>query len=249
MNLGLTGKSVLITGASRGIGAATARHMASEGADLILVARDPEALAKIRQDLVAEFNVSVEIAAFDLAVSANVETLAYRHSDVDIVVNNAGSVPGGGLLDVPEEQWRAGWDSKVFAYINMCRAYYPILCERGGGVIVNVIGSGSRQKRWDYICGGMGNAALDFLTEALGASSHRDNIRIVAVSPGAVDTGRLRSIRSKWLEPKNAALLPFGRLATPEEVAATIVFLASPRSSYASGTVVVVDGGYSASRV
>lgn len=248
MDLGLQGLTVLITGGSKGIGYATARVLAAEGANLILVARDPAALEKARADIAEKSAVKVEVAPCDLSNGELVKALATRFGPrVDVLVNNAGAVPGGDLFSVSEARWREGWDTKVFAYVNMSREFYPHLKARGGGVIINVLGIGSRQKRADYMCGGMANAALDFFTETLGAESPADNIRIVGVSPGPVATERYRSITEQRLKANPAAVhkLPFGRIATPEELGETIAFAASARSSYTSGAIIFVDGGIS----
>jgi len=249
MDLGLDGSTVLITGGSRGIGAGTARVLAAEGADLILVGRDEAALAQTRADIVARSNVKVETVRADVSSGEEVIWLAERYGPrINILVNNAGAVPGGDLFAVTEARWREGWDTKVFAYINMCRVFYPHLKSRGGGVIVNVLGTGSHQKRFDYICGGMANASLDFFTETLGAHSPVDNIRVVGVSPGPVATERYHSITEQRLKSNPGMSLPktaFGRIATPEELGQTIAFVASPRSAYTSGTIVTVDGGMS----
>lgn len=249
MDLELRGNTVLITGGSRGIGAGTARVLAAEGADLILVGRDEAALAQTRADLVARSNVKVETVRADVSSGEEVIRLASLYGPrISILVNNAGAVPGGDLFAIPESRWREGWDSKVFAYVNMCRAFYPHLKARGGGVIINVLGAGSQQKRFDYICGGMANASLDFFTETLGAHSPIDNIRVVGVSPGPVATERYKSIIEQRLKSNpgmSAPKTPFGRIATPEEIGQTIAFVASPRSAYTSGAIVTVDGGMS----
>jgi NAD(P)-dependent dehydrogenase (short-subunit alcohol dehydrogenase family) len=249
MDLGLRASTVLITGGSRGIGAGAARVFAAEGAHLILVGRDQSALSTVKADILASASVSVETAVCDVSSGEAVRALAARFGPrVNILVNNAGAVPGGDLFAVDEARWRAGWDTKVFAYVNMCRAFYPHLKERGGGVIVNVLGAGSQQKRFDYICGGMANASLDFFTETLGAHAPADNVRVVGVSPGPVATERYKSITEQRLNSNPGMAppkTPFGRIATPEELGRTIAFAASPASSYTSGTIITVDGGMS----
>ncbi len=248
MDLGLQGRTVLVTGGSRGIGAAAARVFAAEGAELILVARDQAALSQMRTEILAAYSVRVDIEPCDVSKCSEIERLAQRRGpQIDVLVNNAGAVPSGDLFAIDDARWRQGWDSKVFAYVNMCRAFYPHLKARGGGVIVNVLGAGSRQKRADYICGGMANASLDFFTETLGAESPADNIRVVGVSPGPVATERYRAIMQERLQanPDAAPKLPFGRIAAPEEIANAIAFAASPRSSYTSGAIISVDGGVS----
>ncbi len=247
MDLELAGKKVLITGASSGIGAATAGVFAAEGAHLVLVARSVERLAQTEAAIRQRHAVHVETVSVDLSAGSAIEALADRYPDVDVVVNNAGAVPGGSLFEIDERRWREGWDSKVFPYINMCRVFYSAMKRRHGGAIINVLGNGSLVKRPNYICGGMANAALDFLTETLGAKSAQDNIRVVGVSPGPVDTPRYREVargRGTDLEKARAGM-PFGRIASAEEIGAVIAMAASQKFGYVSGAIVVVDGGLS----
>lgn len=253
MDLGLRGRTVLITGGSKGIGAGTAKVMAAEGASLILVARNRVDLEQTRKGILTVSGVKIEIAPCDLSDASQITALARQFRSVDILVNNAGSVPSGTLFELSEQRWRDGWDSKVLAYTNMCRAFYPVMKARGRGVIVNVIGAASQLKRPDRICISMGNAALDVLTQTLGATSHTDNIRVVGVSPGPVDTERYRhSVGMSKAGAESGSVkvpgLPFNRMATPEELGAAIAFVASERCAYMSGAIVIVDGGISASK-
>jgi len=126
---------------------------------------------------------------------------------------------------------------------------------RHAGVIINVIGNAAQTHDPDYICGVTGNAALTAFTQSLGSVSVRDGVRVVAVSPGPVATERVVTLMRKKAQDRTGdagrwtelvAPLPFGRAATPEEVADLVVFAASPRASYVSGTVLTVDGGVSA---
>jgi 3-oxoacyl-[acyl-carrier protein] reductase len=253
MDLGLRGKRALVTGASKGIGGATARLMAQEGCDVVLVARSAADLERLRGEIVDESGVNVAIAPCDLSQRGAAEDLAAQFGNIDILVNNAGAVPPGSLLSVDEDRWRAGWDLKVFGYINMSRAYYAIMKARGGGVIVNVLGIISRTYDPNYICVGTGNEALAFFTRSLGSRSHEDNIRVLGVNPGSVATERWLATRPEVVMAKERPAsanpprkLPFDRPGTPLELASTIAFLASPRSGYTSGTIIEVDGGFSA---
>jgi len=178
--------------------------------------------------------------------------LAQRCGDVDILINNAGSVPSGHLLEIDEARWRQSWELKVFGYINLTREIYRRMCLRRRGVIVNVIGVAGERLRQDYIAGGTGNAALMAFTKNLGGESVDYGVRVVGVNPGQVETDRLRQRlerkaqaelgeASRWRELVVSP--PFGRLARSEEVADTVVYLASSRASYISGTIVTVDGG------
>jgi NAD(P)-dependent dehydrogenase (short-subunit alcohol dehydrogenase family) len=174
MDLKLAGKTALISGASKGIGAAAAEMLAAEGCHLVLVARSPDDLARAKGSIVRKANVSVETVPADLSDSTNVTRLAREYPDIDILVNNAGAIPGGKLLDIDEATWRAAWDLKVFGYINMCRAFFAPMKARQTGVIINVIGNAAQTHDPDYICGVTGNAALTAFTQSLGSMSVRD---------------------------------------------------------------------------
>jgi NAD(P)-dependent dehydrogenase (short-subunit alcohol dehydrogenase family) len=255
MDLRLTGKTVLITGASRGIGRATAEAMADEGCNLVLVARNGPDLELVKGAIAGKTRVRIDSLASDLSQSANIDKLFHAFPDVDVLVNNAGSIPIGELADVDETKWRAAWELKVFGYINMCRRYYARMKARHAGVIVNVVGNAAQTHDPGYICGVAGNAALAAFSQSLGSVSARDGIRVIAVNPGPVATDRLLNVlrrkaherigdANKWTELVNA--LPFGRAAAPEEIGAAIAFLVSDRSSYTSGSVLTIDAGLSA---
>ena len=252
MDLKLGGRTALVTGASKGIGRAIATVLADEGCDLILVSRTAADLDAARKAITARHNVTVVTQALDLAPSAAVEQLAAAHPDIDILVNNAGAIPGGRLAEVDEQRWRASWDLKVFGYINMTRAFYAAMKTRGRGVIINILGVAGERLESTYIAGSTGNAGLMAFTRSMGAASPADNIRVVGVNPGPIDTERLEGLMrqraqdrlgdaEKWRELYQP--MPFGRAGTPEEIAHMVVFLASDLSSYTSGTVITIDGG------
>lgn len=255
MDLKLAGKTALITGASKGIGRATANVLAEEGCNVILVARTAADLAAAQAEIARKSNVRVDVFAADLSDSANVDKIAAAFPAVDILVNNAGAIPGGNLLEIDEARWRAAWNLKVFGYINMCRAYYGHMKKRQAGVIVNVIGAAAQTRDPDYICGVAGNASLAAFSQSLGSASVRDGVRVVAIHPGPVATDRLVTLMRKKAQdrtgdPENwrdlVKPLPFGRASTPEEIGAAVAFLASERSGYTSGSVVTIDAGISA---
>src|SRR4029079_15840928 len=128
--------------------------------------------------------VRVRTVAADLSDSATVNRLAKDFPAIDILINNAGAIPGGQLAEIDEARWRAAWDLKVFGTINMTRAFNPLMKARGGGVIVNVIGNAALTRDPEYICGATANAGLTAFTESLGSTSLRDGIRINAVNTG-----------------------------------------------------------------
>lgn len=254
----LAGKTVLITGASQGIGAGLALAFAHEGARVRLTARNRTKLELIKAECEALFaDADVAIFPGDLTQSGAAQALADAVGDVYILINNAGAIPAGSLFDIDEASWRAGWELKVFGYINLCRLYYRRMKAAGGGVIVNNIGNGGEICDPRYIAGGVGNAGLMAFTRALGGSSLDDNIRVVGVNPGPVDTDRIYTMLKKravdlfgeearYMEL--AQSYPLGRPAWVSEVADTIVFLASPRSGYTTGTIITVDGGIASRR-
>ena len=255
MDLKLTGKTALITGGSKGIGRATAEILAAEGCNVIIVSRTAETLAAVKSSIAQKSNVRVDTVVADLSDSKNVDRLAKDFPAIDILVNNAGAIPGGTLLSVDEATWRRAWDLKVFGYVNMCRAFYALMKARGSGVIVNVVGNAADTHDPEYICGVAGNAALTAFTQSLGCVSAKDGIRVVALSPGPVETDRLVGLMKKKAKDRTGSEdnwkdllkpLPFARGASPEEIAAAIAFLASPHSGYTSGSVVTIDAGLSA---
>ncbi len=251
MDLHLQGKRALVTGGSKGIGRASADLLAGEGCDLLLVARDPAGLDVAADAIRAKRQVRVEVMPADLSRQAEVERVAAGAGVVDVLVNNAGAIPPGGLLAVDDATLRAAWDLKVFGFISLCRALYPALAARQG-VIVNVIGAAGETFDPGYVAGVAGNAALMAFTRALGRGGQRDGLRAVAINPGPVATERLERLlrhrageelgdAGRWMEL--CAGMPYGRPATPEEIGAAVAFLASPLSAYTNGTVLTINGG------
>lgn len=255
MELGLRGRTAVVTGASKGIGRAVAAGLAAEGCDLHIVARTRDAIDEAATKIQSVHGVSVRAHALDLSKSESVGALLDATGSVDILVNNAGAIPGGDLQAIDEARWREAWDLKVFGYINLCRAYYAAMRDRGTGVIMNVTGLAADRLDSNYIAGSAGNASLNAFSRALGSNSLGDGIRVLAVSPGAVETERLVTLMKtraekefgdaqRWREFVSG--LPLGRPATVEEVANVAVFATSDRASYLSGIVITVDGGHNA---
>src|SRR5258708_30479706 len=191
MELNIRGRTALVTGSSKGIGLASAEALASEGVNVILVSRTQADLDAARQKIISRWNVNVQVHAYDLSDSRNVDKLVVEHPDIDILVNNAGAIPAGDLEQVTEDRWRQAWDLKVFGYINMCRRFYAQMKSRGRGVIINVLGMAGEQMDRTYIAGSTGNAALMAFTKALGGSAGGDKVRGGGIKPGGVAARRL----------------------------------------------------------
>ena len=253
MDLKLAGKTVLITGASKGIGLGIAECFAEEGSNLRLVARSEDVLEQVAQKIRDQHRVDVQVIALDLSDEESRQRLMRTWPDVDVLVNNAGDVPGGSIDEVDDAAWRRGWELKVFGYVSLTRFYLAQMKARKSGVIINVIGAAGERPLANYIAGSMGNASLMGMTVALGAESPNHGVRVLGVNPGPVATERIIKLSRGWAQDKFGdperyeellASSPFSRAAKVDEVAATIAFLASERSGYTSGTIVTIDGGW-----
>jgi NAD(P)-dependent dehydrogenase (short-subunit alcohol dehydrogenase family) len=254
MDLKLAGRTVLVTGASKGIGLAIAQWFAREGCHLRLAARSKDLLEREAAEIRKTATVDVRVFALDLSQDAGRKKLADACPEVDILVNNAGDIPAGPIEEVEDGAWRAGWDLKVFGYVGLTRHYLARMKAKKRGVIINIIGAAGERPMPAYVAGSMGNAGLMSMTLALGAASPEYGVRVLGVNPGPVATERVVKIsrkRAKAMlgdEERYGELLkknPFGRPATVDEIAASVVFLASDLSSYTSGTIVTIDGGMS----
>jgi NAD(P)-dependent dehydrogenase (short-subunit alcohol dehydrogenase family) len=254
LQLDLTNKTALITGASKGIGLACAEVLAAEGCHLHLAARNGAAMEEAAARLRAEHGIKVTVHVADLGSTAAMEALVQAVGDVDILVNNAGDIPAGSLSVVTDEAIRTGFDLKVFGYITLTRLYYPRMKGKDG-VIINVIGNSG--ENWDasYFAGSTGNAALMSFSKAIGGRSLDDGIRVVGINPGPVATDRMLKImrrkaidmlgdETRWEELFDK--YPGKRPATARECADLVAFMASPRAGYITGTVVTIDGGIAA---
>ena len=252
MELGLKGRSALVTGGSKGIGRAIALQLADEGVNVAITARSEQDLDQVRSEILARAQVRVRVFPLDLTESQSVARLAAECGSVDILVNNAGAIPRGRIDEIEEQRWRAAWDLKVFGYINMTRAFYALMKERRKGVIINILGNGGERLDAGYVCGSTGNAALMAFTRAMGGASPRDGVRVVGINPGPVATERLVGLMQKeandrFKDPARWEELlkpfPFERAGTSEEIAVMTALLASDLSAYTTGTVVTIDGG------
>lgn len=252
MDLKLSGRTALITGSSKGIGLAVAQWLAREGVHVCLVARSAELLEREAAAIGKATGVNVRTLAADLSDAGARERVAQNFPGIDILVNNAGAIPGGSIDEVEEPAWRAGWDLKVFGYVGLTRLYLRSMKARRHGVIINIIGVGGEKLDSMYIAGAAGNAGLMAFTRAIGGMSPDFGVRVIGVNPGPVLTDRVEVLgrkraaalygdENRWRE--SFAKMPFGRPASCDEIAATVVFLASDLCSYTSGTVVTVDGG------
>ena len=252
MELNLKGRTALITGGSRGIGYGIAESLAAEGCNLHLASRSAESLEGARKKLVDKYGVNVSVHALDLSTQDNAIKLVKDCGPLDILINNAGAIPQGTVTGLDDKTLRTAWDLKLFGFINLTREIYRDMCAKKRGVIVNIIGVAGERPAANYIAGSMGNAALMAMSRALGTESPDFGVRVIGLNPGAIETDR-QVVRwqarakkelgdeNRWRELTTG--FPFGRLGTVAEIADTVAFLCSDRSSYTSGTVLTIDGG------
>ncbi len=258
MDLGLSGKTVVITGGSAGIGRACAELMVAEGCTVAIVARDAGRLEAAASHVASQTGRQVQTICADLSSLAGIEQMVESAKQVlgriDILVNNAGAIRSGDFLSIPDAQWTEDWNLKLFGYIRTARAVLPIMREQGGGCIINVIGAAARQVSPTYLVGGAANAALVNFTKGLSDLGAADRILVKAVSPGAVQTERWESITRaaaqaegrphEDVRAERIAAYPLGRIVTPGDVADVVCFLASARARMLNGLTITVDGGW-----
>jgi len=242
----LEGKIILITGASRGIGRATARACAEFGADLVLLARNMQALEELRNEITAAFGKRVWVCVCDVTDQRQiVNTFRYLNDEkvlIDCLVNNAGIMSDAMLQVVKPELVKAIYDTNVFGVMYMCQLAMKSMLRKRKGSIINltsIIGTNGNAGQVVY---GSSKTAVIGITKSLSKELAPFQIRVNAVAPGFIDTEMTKYMDPKFRE-KNIASIGMKRLGTAEDVARVIGFLASDLSEYVTGQVIGVDGG------
>ncbi|WP_227380620.1 SDR family NAD(P)-dependent oxidoreductase [Haladaptatus halobius] len=256
MELELTGTTALVTGASKGIGYATANQLAAEGANIAICARTEGPLEDAATEIESKHGVECAAIPADLTdraqTQAFVETAADRLGGIDVLVNNAGSAPGGGLESLDENDWYKSLDLKLMGQIRCTTEAMPYLVDEGG-VVVNIVGTAGIHPQPNMLTSAATNAADINVTKALAKSYGYRGVRVNAVNPGPVKTDRwdsiINNIASTYdVTPEQVTeqilhSFPLGRVCQPEEVANVVAFLASPKASYINGASITIDGG------
>ena len=258
MDLGLKGKTALVTGASEGIGSGVARKLAEEGVRVAICARTGSTLKDTAAAIARATGIDVVPIVADLRTLAGcrgvVEQAAEALGGLDILVNNAGASAFGPFVDLPDDAFVDAINGKLLGYIRCAKAAIPHMRRRGGGAIVNITGT-TQQAIPFHTPGSACNAALRMFSKELSMELGPLNIRVNSVAPGRIQTARA----DRLLEATAAAqgttaeavlsqlvrTIPSGRLGATDDIADAVCFLVSERASYINGAALVVDGSKS----
>ena len=256
MDLNLSGKHILITGGSKGIGLACAQAFLAEGARVSLVSRSEANLTRARESLSAFGTDRVQTHAADLTQAASaqaaLDAAIATFGPVDVLVNSAGAAKRTPAPELSPQAWHDAMQAKYFSYIHMIDPVIKQMGQRGKGNIVNVVGNGGKVASPIHLAGGAANAALMLATAGLANAYAAQGIRVNAINPGLTRTerlkegmaadARLQSIETEEAMKRAMAKIPMGRMAEPEEIAKVVLFLASDAASYVTGINMSMDG-------
>ena len=258
MDLGLKDRVAMVTGASRGIGRATAFALAGEGASLALCSRNEKEIKQTAKEIFSLHGVKVHAEAWDLLKSGSIEGLLKGSVEalgrVDILVNNVGAGITKPFEALSEKDWQEALEKNFWVALRCCRAVLPMMKAQGSGKIINIAALSGKVPRQGQIGSNAAKAALINLTESLACEVGSYGIRVNAVCPAAILTerweDRVRKIAHEKSQPYDTTLkelartrIPAGRFGTPEDVAWVVAFLASDKSDFINGVAIEVDGG------
>ena len=258
MDLGLQGKTALVTGASEGIGSAIARKLAEEGVRVAICARTESTLKDTAAAIARATGLEIVSIPADLrsldGCRAVVEQAADSLGGLDILVNNAGASAFGPFVDLPDEAFVDAINGKLLGYIRCAKAAVPHMRRRGGGVIVNITGT-TQQAIPLHTPGSACNAAIRMFSKELSMELGPLNIRVNSVAPGRIQTARADRLleataASQGTTPEVVLsqlvkTIPSGRVGTTDDIADAVCFLVSERATYINGAALVVDGSKS----
>ncbi|HKA38875.1 MAG TPA: SDR family oxidoreductase [Burkholderiales bacterium] len=254
MELGLKGRIAVVTGASDGIGRATALRFAREGADIAICARRQEPLDQAAAEI-RKAGAQVLALSADMSKKADIDrfikAVIERFGRIDILVNNAGTSARGKFLEIEDDAWSADLELKVFGAIRCTRLAVPYMKKQGGGRIINITISSAKQPGAESYPTSVSRAAGLALTKALSKEYAASNILVNTVCIGKIKSGQhvrrytREGVSAEDYYRQTAKDIPLGRVGEAEEVANVIAFLASDAASYVTGTSVNLDGGMS----
>jgi NAD(P)-dependent dehydrogenase (short-subunit alcohol dehydrogenase family) len=244
-------KVVLVTGGSKGIGLTCARQFAAEGARVVISSRSQANIDEALAQLPGALGFAADLC--DVAsAAALVQRVEQEVGPIEVLVNSAGAAKRSAPEDLTPAFWRAAMDAKFFSTINVADPVVKLMAGRGQGVIVNIIGAGGKVAKPTHLAGGSANAALMLATAGMGNAYAASGVRVVGINPGLTETGRVAE--GMVAEARHAGgtveeaiqrsvqKIPMGRMAKPEEIADVVLFLASAKASYITGTIITMDG-------
>lgn len=257
MDLGLNGKIAMVSGASKGLGYATAKALAAEGAIVSISSRDEAAIVKAAADIARETGGSVAPFVADVrnadAITAWTSSVEQNHGGIDLLYANAGGPPAGSALDFHDKDWQDAFELLLLSTIRLCRAVVPSMRRRGGGSIVVATSSSVKEPLANLALSNVMRGGVSSLSKTLSLELANDHIRVNQLMPGRIDTDRLRYLdevnaKKAGITPdeqkaKAIAAIPFARYGNPDEFGRAAAFLLSDAASYISGATLQVDGG------
>lgn len=258
MDLGLQGKSVLVTAASKGLGKATAQRFAAEGARVVIASRNAEALEKAKNEIVSQTgNSDVAFVVCDMTRADDIKHLVAstveRHGTIDVLINNAGGPPAGGFDQFSDEDWQKAFELNLLSFVRTIREVLPYMKKQRSGRIVNFTSSSIKQPIDHLILSNTFRVAVTGLAKTLASELAKDNILINTLGPGRIATDRVAQLDRLRAEQLNLSPeevrasfekdIPLGRYGEAEEFAKAAVFFASWANTYITGQTLLVDGG------
>lgn len=246
MDLGLRDSVVLVTGASRGLGAAMALALANEGAHVVAAARSKDALAALAEQGGGRITPLAADMRDEDSVQAIIPEVLARHGRIDGLINNAGIAPAGKFATQDPAIWKDAMAVNVIAPMLLAQAAGVQMIEQGGGRIVNIASTTGVRGKPYLVPYSTSKGAVVRFTEALAAEWAPKNVQVNCVAPGAFVTEAQKAVtESPELHAKRIAKIPAGRMADPAELVPLVCLLVSPLSSFTTGAIFVVDGGES----
>ncbi len=257
MDLGLRGKVAVVCAASKGLGRASAAGMAAEGANLVICARREDELTQTANEIAQASGVRVVPVVADMSKEADIErvieTAKREFGGFDILVANAGGPPPGYFMDITDEQWQGAFEMTLMSAIRLIRLAVPVMRERGGGRIINIVSVSVKQPIENLVISNSIRASVIGLAKTLATQLAPDQITVNNVLPGTILTDRVMSLSQHRATTQGITVeqaieasgkeVPLGRIGQPDDLGSFVTYLASARAAWITGTSTQIDGG------